>query len=382
VGGGIVGCAAAAHRAETLRVVVLEREPQPGYHATGRSAAVFSQVYGSSTIRALTRASRDFLIAPPADFAPSDLVVPRGCLYIARDEQVEAMYAFLESGDIADHMRFVEPSDALDMMPCLRAGYVAEALYEPGASDVDVHSVQQGYVRRLRGRGSALVTDAGVLAIEPGLNGWEIETAKGSFAATVLVNAAGAWVDEVARLARVAPLGIRPLRRTACTVDLPAQFPSATWPLTIDIGGEFYFKPDAGRLLLSPADETPSPPCDALPDDEDVALAVDRVERATSLSITHVRHKWAGLRSFFADRNPAIGFDARVPGFFWIAGLGGYGIQTAPAVCRLAAALLQRRPMPADISDQGLRLSDLAPTRLFDPAGCATSPLPSREPTT
>lgn len=363
IGGGIAGAAAAAHLAPHARVLLLERESQPGYHATGRSAALFSEIYGNASIRALTRASRAFLFTPPAGFAEASLVSARGALYVAHAGQLDALEAFASLPDVAAGTRRIDAHDARSFSPGLREEYVAAAVYEPDAQDVDVHALHQGYLRWLRERGGRLVNNAGVNAIERKDDAWTITTEAGVFRARLLVNAAGAWADEIATLAGAAPMGIRPLRRTAFMVDAPAGSDSDRWPMTIDIDEQFYFKPDAGRLLLSPADETPSAPCDALPDDLDIAVAVDRIEQATTLTITHVRQKWAGLRSFVADRSPVIGYDPAITDFFWIAALGGYGIQTAPSVGRLAAALIQKHPAPADLVALGLDMASIAPAR-------------------
>jgi D-arginine dehydrogenase len=364
IGGGIAGAAAAANLAPRARVLVLERESQPGYHATGRSAALFSEIYGNASIRALTRASRAFLCTPPDGFAEASLVSPRGALYVATAEQLSALEAFASLPDVAAGTRRLDAVEARALSPSLREDYVAAAVYEPDAQDVDVHALHQGFLRWLRERGGKLVNNAGVTSLQRQDDAWTIGTESGEFRARVLVNAAGAWVDEIAHLAGAASIGIQPLRRTAFMVDAPAGSDSDHWPLTIDIDETFYFKPDAGRLLLSPADETPSAPCDAFPDDMDVAIAVDRIEQATTLPITHVRQKWAGLRSFVADRSPVIGHDPLVADFFWIAALGGYGIQTAPAVGRLAAALIQRQDAPSDLVALGLDMALITPERL------------------
>lgn len=363
VGGGIAGAAVAANLAPHARVLVLERESQPGYHATGRSAALFSEIYGNAPIRALTRASREFLFTPPAGFTETALVAQRGSLFVANASQLAALETFASLPDVAAGTRRVDATEARTLSPSLREDYVAAAIYEPDAQDVDVHALHHGYLRWLRERGGTLVNNAGVTSIERGDGVWTLGTDAGRFRARCLGNAAGAWVDEIAQLAGARPVGIRPLRRTAFMIDAPAGSDSDRWPMTIDIDEQFYFKPDAGRLLLSPADETPEAPCDALPDDMDIAIAVDRIEQATTLSITHVRQKWAGLRSFVADRSPVIGYDPAIADFFWIAALGGYGIQTAPAVGRLAAALVQRHPAPADLLALGLDVASIAPAR-------------------
>lgn len=371
IGGGMAGAALAANLAGSCKVLVLERESHPGYHATGRSAALFSAIYGSAAIRALSRASRAFLFDPPARFCDTPLLTPRGVLYIAHAGQVAELQAFAALPDVAAGTRMVSVDDALALSPCLRPGYVAAALYEQDACDMDVHGLHQGYLRALRAQGGRLLCDAPVSALRRAAAGWQITSGAGTFSAGTIVNAAGAWVDQVAQLAGAAPIGIMPLKRSACIAELPSGITVGLsperWPLTIDIGEAFYFKPDAGCLLISPADETPSPPCDAWADDIDIATAIERIGRASTLEIRRVRNSWAGLRSFVADRNPVVGFDAQVPGFFWLAALGGYGIQTAPAVGRLGAALLQGRPVPDDMLALGLDVAQLAPHRRMPP---------------
>lgn len=364
IGGGIAGASAAACLAEHLRVVLLEREAQPGYHATGRSAALFSEIYGGPAVRALSRASRAFFRAPPAGFADAPLARDRGSLFVARADQLGALDAFQSAPDVARMTRRVSAEEARRCMPILREGYVAAAAYEPEAADLDVHALHHGYLRLFRARGGEVRTLADVTSAraEGGLH--RVRTASGdAFEAPIVVDAAGAWADDVAERAGAQRLGLEPRRRTALTIDVPAGVDLGAAPMTIDIDEAFYFKPDAGRLLLSPADETPSLPCDAAPGALDVAIAVDRVEKATTLEVRRVVSKWAGLRTFAHDRAPVVGFDAEVPGLFWLAGQGGYGIQTAPALARLVAALVRGETVPSDIVDAGLVLAELSPAR-------------------
>jgi D-arginine dehydrogenase len=369
VGAGIAGASVAAELAATLGVVVLEMEEQPGYHTTGRSAAVFAECYGNRVVRALTRASRSFLEASPAG-AEAPLLARRGWLTIAGAEQVERL-ALLERELLANggKVERLGEARALELVPILRRGRLAAALLDPSAMDVDVHALHQLYLGRLRRAGGETVTGARVLALARSGEVWQVHTARGDFATPIVVDAAGAWADEVGRLAGAAPVGLVPMRRTALILDLPRGTRAAGWPLTVDADESFYFKPEAGRLLVSPADETPSPPCDARPEDLDVAIAIDRLVSACDLEVRHVARRWAGLRSFVADRSPVAGFDPRVPGFFWLAGQGGYGIQTAPALSRLAAALVRGEPVPADIAAEGVSPADLSPERLAGSAG-------------
>jgi D-arginine dehydrogenase len=363
IGAGMAGLGVAAQLGPKLRVVVLEQEAQPGYHTTGRSAAVFAESYGGPTIRLLSRGSRGFLMQPPAGFADAPLLVPRGFLFVAREDQRDELEALATQPDLRVTATRLSPHDACARMPLLRPEYVADALFDEGASDIDVHALHQGYAAMLRRNGGTLQCNARVTAIARQRENWQVTSEAGCFSAPLLVNAAGAWADEIAALAGVARIGLQPLRRTAALVDVPLATGMERWPLTIDIAEEFYFKPDAGRLLISPGDETPSEPCDAVPDEMDLAIAVDRIERATTLDVRRMHSRWAGLRSFVADRSPVAGFAADASGFFWLAGQGGYGIQTAPALSRFAASQLLGQPVPADLADLGLTAAALGATR-------------------
>jgi D-arginine dehydrogenase len=364
VGGGIAGVSVAAMLAETLRVVVLERESHPGLHSTGRSAALFSEIYGGETIRALSRGSREFLYSPPAGFAESPLVRPRGTLHIATVGQEQRLNDFASLPDVAPAIRWLNGLAARASCPILREDYVVAGVLETASADLDVNALHQGWLRQLRARGGRLLVNSEVNTLEHTGAAWKLTTADSSIHADVVVNAAGAWADVFARRAGVREVGLQPRRRTALIVDAPPGLQSDEWPMVIDIDEQFYFKPDAGTLLLSPADETPTEPCDAWPDDWDVAVAVDRVQRATTLEVEHVRRSWAGLRSFVADRTPVVGYAPDAPGFFWLAGQGGYGIQTAPAMALLAAALVRRMAVPQQLLNFGLDSRTLRPERL------------------
>ena len=368
IGAGIAGASVAYELSRHANVVVLEREPQAGYHATGRSAALFSEIYGNALIRALSRAGRSFLFDPPADFAAGPLVRPRGVLYISAADQLPRYEAFRGAPDVARDTRELSTAEALALVPILRETGVARCAYEPAAMDVEAASLHQAYLKGLKGRGCRVLTNCEIARIERTQGAWNVTTASERVRAAVIVNAAGAWADEIAHLAGVAPLGIEPLRRTACLVQPPAGLAVDGWPMVMDIDEQFYFKPDAGKLLVSPADETPSPPCDAQPEDLDVAIAVDRFEQATTVTVGRVTHSWAGLRTFVADRSPVAGFEPAQEGFFWLVGQGGYGIQTAPALSRLAAALLRGATPPADILAHGVSAQALSPSRLRDGA--------------
>ena len=362
VGGGIAGASVGAELARTHRVVVLERESFCGYHATGRSAALFSETYGNAIVRALSRASRSFLFDPEPGFAEYELVKPRGALHIATHEQVAQLTAFADQPDMRAHARVLSAAEAIAACPVLRPDITAGGVFEPDAADVDVNGLHQGWLRQLRQRGGRIVTDAEVRALAFDGGAWAIDTAAGSFQGSIIVNAAGAWADDIARLAGALPCNITPCRRTALLAEFPPDVDASPWPMVIDIDEEFYFKPDAGLLLLSPADETPSIASDVQPDELDVAIAVDRIENATTLKITRLRKRWAGLRSFAPDRTPVIGFDSDVAGFFWLAGQGGFGIQTSPAAARLATTLVRRESLPSDLA--AIDPATVAPSRL------------------
>lgn len=365
VGAGIAGTSAAAELARTHRVLLLEGEDALGLHSTGRSAAVFSETYGNRAVRALTRASRDFLYHPPAEFSPYPLLKRRSWLQVASASQASALENLLAKEDVALRVRRVCPEEALALSPLLRPETVAAGgAYDTDAADIDVDALHRGYLRLLRQHGGTILTGARVTALVRSGGKWLVESTAGAFQAPIVINAAGAWADRIAMLAGVAPIRIQACRRTAVLVELAGGETSGEWPLTIDIEEAYYFKPDAGLLLISPADETPVEPCDVQPEEIDVATAIDRVERATLISIKRVRRSWAGLRSFAPDRSPVIGIDEAAPGFFWLAGQGGYGIQTAPAAARLAAAVLREETLPPSLL--GLDPASVAPGRFTD----------------
>ncbi len=363
IGGGMAGASVASELASTHRVVLVERESQPGYHTTGRSAALFSETYGPPPIRALSRASAGFYDAPPESFAPHPLLSPRGVLIVARPDQMAALEADQQAFAAFGGTEIIDAARATAMMPLLRPGHFAAAIHDRKARDMDVHAIHQGYLRRFRAQGGQIETDAELLAVEPDGAGWRVETRKGVIRAGLLVNAAGAWADVVGAMAGARPIGLVPKRRTALIVAAPEGHDIGGWPMVVDVAEEFYLKPDAGRFLISPADETPSAPCDAQPEELDVAICVDRIETAFDFQVRRIENRWAGLRSFVADKVPVAGFDPDRPGFLWLAGQGGYGIQAAPALARFAAALARGEAVPADILDQGLDPAALSPAR-------------------
>lgn len=340
VGAGIAGASLAAELAGRASVILVEAESQPGYHSTGRSAAFWSETYGGPEVQPLTSASGPLLASPPPDFSDRGFLAPRGAVHLADGEgaaALDALAAEFERGPVP-----LEPLDrqALEAaIPGLRPG-CDRGLFEPTCADIDVAALHAAYLSQARRRGAELLTDAALLRAERRGGRWRVGTAAGAIEADVLADAAGAWADEVAARCGVRPLGIRPFRRTISQLRTDPPAPD-TLPLVIDALGRFYFKPEpGGRLWLSPHDETPCAAADCAPEEYDVALAIDRMERAVDWRVERVEHSWAGLRSFAPDRVPVYGYAADWEGFFWCAGQGGFGIQTAPAAAKLAAALL------------------------------------------
>lgn len=361
IGAGIAGASVAAELADGARILLLEKERQPGYHTTGRSAALYTKIYGPPVIRALTRASWQFFNNPQSQYIDHPLLQPRGVMFVARSDQMKTLKAMQENlGDAAKPLSIEE---AQKQLPLLRPGYIAGAMINSEAADIDVAALHQHYLKTFRAAKGELRNQTEVTAMAHNGEHWTLETSKGKVSAQIVVNAAGAWGDTLAKLAGVATVGLVPKRRTALLVSPPAEVIPDQWPMAVDVDEQFYLKPDAGKLLISPADETPSPPCDAQPDEMDMAVCVDRIETAFDISIRHIDHKWAGLRSFVADNCPVCGFDEQAPGFFWLVGQGGYGIQSAPALARVASALIKGRDIPQDIIAEAVTEAALSPHR-------------------
>lgn len=367
VGGGMAGASCAHFLALAgVAVTVLEREEQPGYHSTGRSAALFSETYGPVLVRKLSTASRPFLIDPPDGFTEHPLLAPRGLMTLGEPGQEEAIAAAVAAGRAnGARVEALDGAQIRDVVPILREGVFVAGALEPDAMDIDVHALHQGFLRGLKKAGGRVVCDAEIVSAARENGAWSLRTRRGeTFSAPVVVNAAGAWTDVVAELAGVAPLGLTPKRRTGIMIDLPAGVDARRWPLTGDLAETFYVKPDASRLMLSPADATPVPPQDVQPEELDVAMAIDRLMQVTTLEIGRPGETWAGLRSFVPDGEPTAGWAADADGFFWLAGQGGYGIQTAAGLGRFAAACVQGAPVPADLTALGLSVETLSPRRL------------------
>jgi D-arginine dehydrogenase len=364
VGGGIAGVSAAYELAPHAHVALLEREPQLAHHTTGRSAAAYLETYGSPTVRRLTIASRAFFSDPPIELDSPELLAPRPLLWIGSDARRPVLEAMAAAGRaLVPSVRMIDSEEARTWCPVLRPEHAAAAMLEPEAKDIDVAALHQAYVRGVRQRGGEIMRSSEVIGLRRHDGGWLVDTKSASLRADVVVNAAGAWADELAAMAGIRPIGLQPLRRTAFTCPAPDGVDVRSWPLVADVDDRFYFKPEGPQLLCSLADETPSPPCDAQPEQADVALAIERINEATTLELRHVRRAWAGLRSFVADRTPVVGIDPDVPGFCWLAGQGGYGIQTAPAMARATAQLVLDGRLPDDLVEAGVTEADLSPAR-------------------
>jgi D-arginine dehydrogenase len=364
VGGGIAGASAAYELAQHGKVIILERESQPDYHSSGRSSASFVETYGDDVVRALNTGSRPFLENPPEGFCDQPLLSGRGCLHVARTDQLPLLDELVATtGQLVDNLKRLNRDEISELVPIMNSDVIVAAVLEPGAMDLDVNALHQGFLRGCAARGGELHLNTEVLELSRQDGVWHAETPSGTYTAPTVINAAGAWVDTVAELAGVAPLGVVPKRRTVFTFRTPDEFPCADWPLVIDASEEYYFKASGGFLMVTPADETPVPPSDVQPEEIDVAIAVDRLEKNTCLKVGRIEHKWAGLRTFSADKTPIVGMDPTADGFFWLAGQGGYGFQTSAAMARMATCLLTENSIPQDLIDLGVDRNRLSPGR-------------------
>lgn len=360
IGGGIAGVSAAAHLAPHGTVTLVETEPTLAAHTTGRSAAMFTASYGGQAARPLARASQGFLEAPPEGAADRPLLSERGAIWVAGPGDEGRL------GDAIEHGRRLEarfePVDAdevLSRVPAMRAEAVVGGLWEEDARDLDVAALHQAFVRIARAAGASILTSAPVASIERLGAGWRVTAGATTLDCDSVIDAAGAWGDVVAAMAGVPAVGLQPRRRTAFMVPGSEQW--SRWPMVIDLGDRYYFKPDGVQILCSLAEEAPDDPGDPRPRPEDVALAIERINVATTLDIRSVNSEWTGLRTFAPDREMVIGEEPDAPGFFWLAGQGGTGIQTSPAYGSLLASLVVGMPLPVELAEEG-----------FDPA--ATDP--------
>lgn len=364
IGGGIAGVSAAYHLSLSgTEVTLLEQESTLAFHSTGRSAALYFENYGAEANRPLTRASRNFFESPPTGLVDHVLLGKRGALWVGRPDQIGSLQELLDEGTRSGgSARWLEPDEAAALVPVLRRDLVGGAVWEPEALDLDVAAIHQGFVRGLRAAGATIHLSCPVSALDHTGGRWVVGAGERQFEADVIVNAAGAWCDRVGALAGALTIGLQPMRRTAFTV--PGNAAWAGWPLISNADNEFYFRPDGSQILCSLAEENPTDPCDARPEQLDVALAIDRINTHTTLDIRVVRSAWTGLRSFVKDRAMVVGFDPVATGFFWLAGQGGTGIQTAPAAGELTAAIITRSEIPQRLLELGVEPSALSPERL------------------
>ncbi|MCC6470504.1 MAG: FAD-binding oxidoreductase [Alphaproteobacteria bacterium] len=365
IGAGAAGVSVAGELSLKGRVALVERESAPAYHSTSRSAAVLAENYGPVGWQRLSTASRPFFENPPAGFAEHPLLRPLGALFLATEAEAPALEeSARELARRGVPHRLLPAREAGALSPTVRREPFALALHEPGCADIDAAALVQGYVRLVRRNGASVVLDAEVRSIERRGGTWRVEAGKAMLAAPILVNAAGAWADDIAALAGLPRRGVTPYRRTAITFDPPEGADTRSWPMTFDMAETWYFKPEAGRIMVSPVDKTPSPPCDCRPEDYDVAVAVDRIEQATTMQVRRIHSCWAGLRTFAPDEQPVIGPDPADPGFVWLAGQGGNGVMAAPAAARLAAALATGAGVPAALARLGVGVAATSPGRL------------------
>ena len=377
IGAGIAGTSAAFELAKDHKVMVLEMEGHPGYHSTGRSAALFTEFYGNSVIRRLAKLSKPFLQSPPEGFSEFPLLNDRGVLFLIRADQKEQMDNEIHRINAAGRkIEQLQESDLFSLFPALKPGYAMAGIYDPHSKDLDVHALHQGFLHSMRQQGGTLTTNVKVIALQPLPEGWLVKTEKEEFSCKLIVNAAGAWGEAIGTLAGAKSIGLVPKKRTAFLFNPPTELRNRPggnppevyqidkWPMIIDIDEKFYFKPDSGKFLGSPADETPVAPHDARPDDLDIAIGIDRIHAAINFRIQHVSHKWAGLRSFVRDRIPVLGFDPQVQNFFWLVGQGGYGIKTSPIMAVCCASLIRERRFPKHVVEAGISEAMLSPGRL------------------
>jgi D-arginine dehydrogenase len=353
IGAGIAGASVSAHLAETLNVAICEMEERPGFHTTGRSAAAYEPNYGPPSILALTRAAR-------SHFEGGGFLTPRETLFFAPAWQEEAFDRLMS---VQQGMEEISIAAAKAKFPLLKDGYARRAVLDPGTADIDVDLLHQSYLRLFRQRGGELHCERAVSGLEKTARGWDVRTGGETLRSRIIVDAAGAWGDRVAALAGRKPVGLQPKRRSIAVVPGPEGVDFMSWPLVGDVGETWYCKPQSGKLIVSPADATPVDPHDAYADDMTLAEGIDRFQQAVDYEVTRVERTWGGLRSFAPDGNPVVGYDDKDDGFFWLIGQGGYGIQSSPALSRLAAALVKRETPPADILDEGLALAEISPKR-------------------
>ena len=366
IGGGIAGASTGFWLSPHGKVLVLEREAHPGYHSTGRSAALYSAAYGTPQVRALTLASRAFFDNPPAGFCEHPLLTPRGEMTVDfSGDPAELDKQYLSAKATVSQVERLSADEACARLPILRRDKVYGAIYDPTASDIDTDALHQGYLRGIRRNHGEVRTDSHVLGLNRTADGlWHVQTQHETCTAPIIINAAGAWADHIGGLAGAASVGLQPKRRSAFIFAGPEGVDSHAWPMLVALDEAFYMKPDAGMFLGSPANADPVEPQDIQPEELDIAMGIYQIEEATTLTIRRPTRTWAGLRSFVHDGDLLSGFDPRVAGLFWVAAQGGYGIQTSPAMGQASAALVRGAALPEPLTRFGLDAGMLSPERL------------------
>ena len=362
IGAGIAGVSVAAALGDGVKIALVEQEQQPGYHSTGRSAAIYSPTYGPTPIRALTRASLAYFLTGVSDEQQSFLT-PIDAAFIARADQSCSFNALCRELNGVMNWREMEANEIQNRVSFLREGYVSKAFVDSGTSEIDVALLHQSFLKAFSHNGGTLLDSTEVQELIKQKNGWLVKTNQGEFVTKIIVNAAGAWAEQIGSLAGEECIGLKPKRRTALIVEPPSGADLSRIALVIDIDEQFYLKPNGNKLLISPANEDPVQPCDVQPDEMDIAICVDRIQRAFDIKINRIEHSWAGLRSFVADKCPVVGFSNKVDDFYWLAGQGGYGIQSSPALGMLAASEILGSAIPDVILESGLVLDSIRPGR-------------------
>jgi D-arginine dehydrogenase len=360
VGAGIAGASVAAHLAETHSVILVDMEERAGYHSTARSAASYEPNYGPLPMLALTRASGDFFLRPPKGFDDAALFTPRGSLFLeAYGQEEKTTYLLSKASGLTE----LSIADTRQRFPVLKPDYAKRSFLDGQTGDLDVDLIHRGYLRLFKERGGKLLLSAPLKTASHQAGQWTLNCGTENVSATTVINAAGAWGDEVAKLCGAKPVGLVPKRRSIGVIPMEADQDFAHWPMVTDVGETWYAKPQSGSLIVSSADATPVDPHDAYADDMAIAEGVDRLMTATTLEVERLTHSWGGLRTFAPDGNPAVGFDPHTEGFFWLVGQGGYGIQSAPALSVTAANMARGLPVPKDVTDLGLDVAAILPGR-------------------
>lgn len=362
IGAGISGASAAAELSKAGSVVVLEAESVPGYHSTGRSAALFTPNYGPDLVRKISRLSYDFLKNPPEVFTNNKLLEPRGMMSVALGQPLSCLTSLVDAGN--GEIELIDKNQTLQLAPFLNPDKLQGAAYEEAVEDIDVAALHQGFLKALSISGGELIVNMAVKGITRHNGVWEISAGDEVFRSRIVVNAAGAWADSIGSMAGLRPIHLSPKRRSAILVDVPGTIDLAKVPAMDFVGGENYIKPEKTRLMVSPGDAVPVEAQDIQADDYDIAVLVDWLESTTSIRVSRIDHQWAGLRSFVPDGHPVVGFASEAEGFFWLAGQGGYGIMMAPSLGRACAELILRGRLPKEFTDAGIKREFLSPDRI------------------